>query len=69
MTRVLFPGSFDPITKGHMNVIEQASDLFDEIVIAVLQNPEKGKGFFSLEERLELIEKIYEKSDKIKVIY
>ena len=31
MTRVLFPGSFDPITKGHMNVIEQASDLFDEM--------------------------------------
>ena len=43
MTKVLYPGSFDPITKGHMNIIEQASDLFDEVIIAVMQNPSKKK--------------------------
>ena len=42
MTKVLYTGSFDPITKGHMNIIEQASNLFDEVVIAVLQNPTKN---------------------------
>ena len=55
MTKVLYPGSFDPITKGHMNIIEQASNLFDEVVIAVLQNPTKKAGLFTLEERLEII--------------
>ena len=44
MSRVLYPGSFDPITKGHMNIIEQASNLFDEIVVAVLCNPNKKHG-------------------------
>ena len=41
MTKVLYPGSFDPITNGHMNIIEQASELFDEIIIAILQNSKK----------------------------
>lgn len=41
MMKVLYPGSFDPITKGHMNIIEQATQLFDEVIIAVLQNPIK----------------------------
>ena len=68
MTKVLYPGSFDPITKGHMNIIEQASKLFDEVVIAVLQNPTKKSGFFTLEERLEIIKELYSKSDNIKVI-
>ena len=41
MTRVLYPGSFDPITKGHMDIIWQASNLFDEVVVAVMQNYSK----------------------------
>lgn len=68
MSKILYPGSFDPITKGHMNIIDQASDLFDEVVIAVLQNPLKKNGFFSLEERLEIISKLYEYRDNIKVV-
>ena len=51
MTKVLYPGSFDPITKGHMNIIKQACDLFDEVIVAVMQNPNKNSGFFTLEER------------------
>ncbi len=68
MTKVLYPGSFDPITKGHMNIIEQASHLFDEVVIAVLQNPMKKSGLFTLEERVGIIQKLYSKMDNIKVV-
>lgn len=68
MTKVLYPSSFDPITKGHMNIISQASELFEEVVIAIMQNPSKSAGFFTLDERLELISKLYEKVNNIKVV-
>ena len=68
MTKVLYPGSFDPITKGHMNIVYQASELFDEVVIAVMQNPLKKNGFFSIEERLEIINELYSKMNNISVI-
>lgn len=57
MRRAIFPGSFDPLTNGHLDVIERASPLFDEIVIAVLNNPDKNP-MFSVEERVEMIEAI-----------
>jgi len=68
MNKVLYPGSFDPITKGHMNIIEQASDLFDEVVVAVLQNSNKKNCFFTIEERIEIIKELYSKIDNIKVV-
>jgi len=68
MTKVLYPGSFDPITSGHMNIIEQASNLFDEVVIAVLQNSTKKNGLFTLEERLKIIKELYKNIDNIKVV-
>lgn len=68
MTRVLYTGSFDPITKGHENIIEQASQLFDEVVVAILQNPKKPNGFFTIEERKEIIEKIYATAENIKIV-
>ena len=49
---------------GHENIIEQASQLFDEVVVAVLRNPKKPNGFFTIEERLELMRKIYKKREK-----
>ncbi len=64
MTSVLYPGSFDPITKGHMNIISQASELFDEVIVAVLQNPLKINGMFSIEERVAMIQHLYEKYQK-----
>ena len=69
MHAAIYPGSFDPITKGHMNIIEQASELFDEVVVAVMQNSAKKNGFFTLEERLEIISELYEKVNNIKVPY
>lgn len=68
MKRVLYPGSFDPITKGHMDIIDQASKLFDEVVIAVLINPKKNSGMFTIEERVQIIEELYQRLDNVKVI-
>lgn len=68
MMRVLYPGSFDPITKGHMNIVDQATELFDEIIIAVLQNPIKKSSFFTLKERLEILNKLYCNNPKVKLI-
>ena len=68
MTRVLYPGSFDPITKGHMSIINEASNLFDEVVVAVMQNSSKKISFFTIEERVEIIKYLYQNKKNIKVI-
>ncbi len=68
MNKVLYPGSFDPITKGHMNIIDQASNLFDEVIVAILVNPSKKLSLFSLDERLEIIKEIYKNNEKVKVV-
>jgi len=54
VTKVVCPGSFDPVTNGHLDIIERSSRLFDEVVVAVLVNENK-RGLFSIDERLELI--------------
>ena len=68
MTKVLYPGSFDPITYGHMNIIEQASKLFDKVYVAIMINPNK-KPMFSIEERIKMIEEIYKQFDNVHVVY
>jgi len=54
MRRAVCPGSYDPATNGHLDIIERASGLFDEVVVAVLVNKSK-KGMFSIEERMEML--------------
>ena len=54
MTRVLYPGSFDPIHKGHLEIIETAAGLFDEVVVAAMRNTQK-EGVFDLDDREEMI--------------
>ena len=53
--RAIYPGSFDPITMGHLDIIERSARLFDEVIVAVLLNVEKNP-MFSTEERVEMIE-------------
>ena len=57
MRRSIYPGSFDPVTNGHLDIVERASKLFDEIIIAVLVNPEK-RALFTVEERREMLEEV-----------
>lgn len=57
MRKAIFPGSFDPLTNGHLDVIQRSSPLFDEIIVAILNNPEKNP-MFTVEERVEMIEEI-----------
>jgi pantetheine-phosphate adenylyltransferase len=66
MKRAIYPGSFDPITNGHLDVIDRASKLFDEVVVAVAHNDEK-QPLFSLEERLDLLNETVGKMNNIRV--
>ena len=66
MKRALFPGSFDPLTLGHYDIIKRGIKLFDEIIIAIGINADK-KYMFSLEERKKFIEEAFKDEPKIKV--
>lgn len=66
MRVAVFPGSFDPITLGHYDIVERASPLFDKIIIAIGQNSQK-KYMFSLEQRIAFIKKTFEKFPNIEV--
>lgn len=67
MRKAVFPGSFDPLTLGHTDIIDRALPLFDEIILAIGTNSTK-KYMFSLEDRLSFLEKSYEKESKVKVM-
>jgi len=66
MRRAVFPGSFDPLTLGHTDIINRALNLFDEIIIAIGNNTSKNY-MFSLEQRVKFIEQTYAGEKKIKV--
>lgn len=66
MKKAVFPGSFDPITLGHVDIIERALPLFDEIILAIGINSEK-KYMYSLEDRVRFLEKTFSGQPKIKV--
>ena len=57
MTRAIYPGSFDPLTNGHMDIIDRSARLFDEVIVAILTNPQK-EPLFSVDERLEVMREI-----------
>ncbi len=67
VTTVLYPGSFDPIHNGHLEIIETASRLFDEVVVAAMRNPQKGEPLFSLDERQEMIGEAIAHLDNVRV--
>jgi pantetheine-phosphate adenylyltransferase len=66
MRRAIYPGSFDPVTNGHLDVIGRALKLFDEVVVAVAHNDEK-QPLFSLEERLNLLHETAGKIDNVRI--
>ena len=55
MRTALCPGSFDPVTLGHLDIIERSSRHFDEVIVAVIRNPQKTQSLFSLEERQQML--------------
>ncbi len=63
MRRAIYPGSFDPVTNGHLDIIQRGCKLFDEIIVAVLVNPEK-KVFFTIEERSEILSAVLRDIDQ-----
>lgn len=63
MRRAIYPGSFDPVTNGHLDIIERGCKLFDEIIIAILVNPEK-QPFFTIEERREMLAEVLREIDR-----
>jgi pantetheine-phosphate adenylyltransferase len=65
--RAIYPGTFDPITNGHVDIIERAAEMFDEIVVAVAQNKAK-KPMFTVEERVTMVKKATKSFSNVKVI-
>jgi len=61
--RAIYPGSFDPVTNGHLDIIQRGCKLFDEIIVAVLVNPEKH-AFFTTEERCEILTDVLKSIDR-----
>jgi pantetheine-phosphate adenylyltransferase len=67
MRVAIYPGSFDPITYGHMDIIERGCGLFDKVVVAIAKSETKNP-MFTLEDRIKLAKSIYEGNDKVEVV-
>jgi len=67
MLRAVYPGTFDPITRGHEDLIRRAAHIFDEVIVAVADNRNK-RSFFSLDERVEMASEVLSELPKVKVV-
>ena len=67
MATALCPGSFDPVTLGHLDIIERTSRHFDDVIVAVIRNPQKSQSLFTLEERQEMLHEVTAHLTNIKI--
>lgn len=67
MTTALCPGSFDPVTLGHLDIIERTARHFDLVIVAVIRNPQKAQSLFSLEERQEMLNEVTAHLDNVRI--
>ena len=67
MRTALCPGSFDPVTLGHLDIIERSSRHFDEVIVAVIRNPQKTQSLFSLEERQQMLKEATQHLSNIRI--
>lgn len=67
MTKAIYPGSFDPVTNGHLDIAIRSSSIFEEVILGVMMNPKK-KYLFSMEERIHLIKENVKEYPNIKVV-
>lgn len=68
MKIAIYPGSFDPVTNGHLDIIKRSSSFFDELVVAILVNGSKSP-MFSLEERVEMLKEVTKQYENVKISY
>ena len=67
MKTAIYPGSFDPVTLGHLNIIKRASRCFDRLVVCVMVNSEKPGGMFTPDERVELLKRVTDKLPNVEI--
>ena len=66
LVRAIYPGSFDPLTNGHLDLIERGSKIFDELIVGILRNAEKDP-LFTLAERLDMLERMVKRFENVRV--
>ncbi len=67
MTTVLYPGSFDPVHNGHVEIVETAAGLFDKVIVAAMRNPSKGEPLLRLEEREAVLKETFAHLDNVTI--
>ena len=67
MSLAICPGSFDPITLGHLNIIRRTSKIFDKVVVCIMYNSTKTKPMFTIEERVAMVQKVVERFPNVEV--
>ena len=66
MRTAIYPGSFDPVTNGHIDIVKRSLKIFDQVYVAVIENPEKTP-FFSLQDRVKMLKDCFKADDNIKI--
>lgn len=67
MSLAICPGSFDPITLGHLNIIRRSAKIFDKVIVCIMYNSTKTKPMFTIEERVEMVQKVIERFPNVEV--